>query len=90
MMLWYGNDGSSYLPMIFGMLVFWGLIVAGAILLIRQPDRRARAAGGMVPAHRTAQQILAERFARGEIDESEFTARLAALHGTEAAVTVAR
>ena len=86
MMFWYGNDGGfgngwGYAVMGVGMLLFWGLLIAGAVLVFRQPDRRDRVAGGMVPAHRTAQQLLAERFARGEIDETEFTGRLAALHG---------
>lgn len=86
MMLWYGDNGGvgngwGYLLMGVGMLLFWGLLIAGAVAVFRQPDRRDRTAGGMVPAHRTAQQLLAERFARGEIDETEFTGRLAALHG---------
>ena len=83
MMFWYGNDGGygnggGVVVMVIGMLLFWGLVIAGITLLLRQPHR---AAGGMVPAHRSAQQVLAERFARGEIDEGEFTARLSALHG---------
>ncbi len=84
MMFWYGNDGGfdngwGNAVMVLGMLVFWALLIGGIILLVRQPHR---AAGGMVPAHRSAQQVLAERFARGEIDEDEFTRRLATLHGT--------
>jgi len=82
-MFWYGNDGGfgnggGFTVMVVGMLVFWALVIAGVSLLLRRPDR---VAGGMVPAHRTAQQVLAERFARGEIDEGEFTQRLSALHG---------
>jgi putative membrane protein len=84
MMFWYGNDGGfgggggGVVVMVVGMLLFWGLVIAGISLVLRRPHREA---GGMVPAHRSAQQVLAERFARGEIDEGEFTARLAALHG---------
>ncbi|UZJ26053.1 hypothetical protein RHODO2019_06370 [Rhodococcus antarcticus] len=86
MMFWYGNDGGvgngwGYLLMGVGMLVFWGLVIAGLVVVFRQPERRDRVAGGMVASHRTAQQLLAERFARGDIDETEFTGRLAALHG---------
>lgn len=86
MMYWDGdggwaNSGWGYVVMVLGMLVFWGLIIAAVGLVVRQPDRYERAAGGMVPAHRTAQQVLAERFARGDIDETEFTSRLATLHG---------
>ncbi|UZJ25146.1 SHOCT domain-containing protein [Rhodococcus antarcticus] len=83
MMFWYSNDsgygnGWGYAAMVVGMLVFWALVIVGISLLLRRPHREA---GGMVPAHRSAQQVLAERFARGEIDESEFTQRLTALHG---------
>ncbi|MCY7395888.1 MAG: hypothetical protein LH468_06975 [Nocardioides sp.] len=83
----WGNDGSGlgngagYVVMMLGMLIFWGLIVAAVVWVLRQPRQEDRASGGMVPAHRTAQQVLAERFARGEIDETEFTTRLATLHG---------
>ncbi len=85
-MFWYGNGfdnggGWGYALMIIGMLVFWGLVIGGVVLLFRQPDRRDRVAGGMVPAHRTAEQLLAERFARGEIDEHEYHQRLDTLRG---------
>lgn len=77
---WSGN-GAGYVMMMLAMVVFWGLIIAAVVWVLRQPGGGDRAAGGMVPAHRSAQQVLAERFARGEIDETEFTNRLAALHG---------
>lgn len=80
----WATSGAAYLLMALGMLLFWGLIIAAVVWAVRQPQRQAqqrdRVAGGMVPAHRSAQQVLAERFARGEIDETEFTTRLAALH----------
>lgn len=83
MMFWYGNDGGygngwGAALMVVGMLAFWVLVIGGISLLLRRPHREA---GGMVPAHRSAQQVLAERFARGEIDQAEFTQRLSALHG---------
>jgi len=59
------------------MLVFWGFVVAGIVLLVRR--------GPWSPAERSrdsltdAERILAERFARGEIDAEEFTARRDAL-----------
>lgn len=86
MMYWNGDSGwadsaGGYVVMVLGMLVFWGLIIAAVALVLRQPNRHDRAPGGMVPAHRTAQQVVAERFARGEIDETEFASRLATLHG---------
>ena len=77
----WSNNGVGFVVMMFGMVLFWGLVLAAVVWVLRQPSSRDRASGGMVPAHRSAQQVLAERFARGEIDESEFTSRLAALHG---------
>jgi putative membrane protein len=79
-MFWYGDGGYGGGGGVV-VMVFWGLVIAGLVVVFRQPERRDRVAGGMVPAHRTAQQLLAERFARGDIDEAEFTGRLAALHG---------
>lgn len=85
MMYWSGSgwadSGAGYVLMVLGMLMFWGAIIAAFVFVLRQPSRQDRSAGGMVPAHRTAQQVLAERFARGEIDETEFASRLATLHG---------
>lgn len=62
-----------------GVSVFWGLIITAMASAVRQPGRHDRASGGVVAAHRTAQQMLAERFARGDIDETEFASRLTTL-----------
>lgn len=80
-MFWYGNDmnGWGYALMIIGMLAFWGLVITGVTIMFRQPDR-SDGARGTATVYRTPQQLLAERFARGEIEEDEFTSRLATLH----------
>jgi len=72
---WYGGHmtGWGYLFMGTGTLVFWALVVAVAVLLLR--DGRRPAARGSSP-----DQILAERFARGEIDPEEYRRRLDILH----------
>lgn len=51
-------------PLIFG-LVLLGLVVGGVLLLVRLFNRPAVASGS------GAEGVLAERFARGEIDEAE-------------------
>lgn len=61
------------------MLAFWGLVIFAAAMVVRQFGRSDRT-DGTAPVHRTPQQVLAERFARGEIDEREFTSRLSALY----------
>jgi len=77
MMFWYGNgmSGWGYGLMTAGMIVFWGLVIAGAVILVRY------VAGGMRGTDDRPEQILAERFARGEIDEQDYRSRLATLRG---------
>jgi len=80
MMFWYGNaiNGWGYGLMIISMVAFWGLVIYAVAALLRATGRDQPTV--MASAARTPQQLLAERFARGEIDETEFTSRLAALH----------
>ena len=62
--LWGGGMGI-------GMLLFWGLIIAAIVVLVRGFGARS---GGSEPRLRekTALDILRERYARGEIDKTEF------------------
>lgn len=61
-------------------ILFIVLIVIGIALLVRRPVAPAPAAP-VVDARSQAQRILEERFARGEIDEPEYRARLEVLLG---------
>ncbi|MGY1591242.1 SHOCT domain-containing protein [Geodermatophilus sp. SYSU D00708] len=61
-------------------LLLLGLLVVGSLLLARRVRRPAP--GSYPPPVRSAEQLLAERFARGEIDEEEYRRRLAVLHET--------
>ena len=49
-------------------LVFWLLVFAVGALLLRRPERTEQ---------RDSEDILAERFARGDIDADEFARRQA-------------
>jgi putative membrane protein len=79
MMYWNGEMGAwGYILMGLSFVAFWGAVVTALILVIRS----------MGPANRrdedqnregNPEDLLAARFARGEIDESEYTARLAVL-----------
>ncbi len=82
-MMWYGNgmDGWGFVLMALSSLVFWGALIAGGIALFRYLNRAA-AKPGSVEAWPTPEQLLAERFARGEIDEEEYRRRLDALRST--------
>jgi putative membrane protein len=62
------------------MLVFWGLVIWGIVALVRvagQTSSQTR----FDPNH-DPEQVLADRFARGEIDADEYRARLATLRET--------
>lgn len=69
------------------MLPFWALVVAAGVALVRRlsaPPRGRRAAppweaGDPRWAAGGRQELLAERFARGQIDEEEYERRLALL-----------
>jgi len=74
-----GNWGiGAWLAMALMMLVFWGGVVTIVVLLLQRTHTK-EAPNSVRPPHHDAERILNERFARGEIDEDEYTARRAAL-----------
>lgn len=73
MMGWY-HDGvgwAGWVVMVFGMVAFWGLVVWAVIAIFRS----TQTSGTGDVARREPLDILDERFARGEIDETEYRAR---------------
>jgi putative membrane protein len=81
-MMWQGNGMGGWGPLLMtvGNLLVWVLVVVGVVALIRYLRR-------VTPASRpAAEELLAERFARGEIDEQEYRDRLAVLRGARAGV----
>jgi putative membrane protein len=74
MMGGYSMSGWAWLLMTLGMLGFWALVVVLAVALFRRPGRRDQQQG---PG---AEEILAERLARGEIDADEYRQRLQTIH----------
>lgn len=82
---WYGGMGVwGYLLMAAGMAVFLGVLVLLAVAVAAAVSRNQRHAGGPMTVHQTAEEILAERFARGEIGRQEYEDDLAALAGSAA------
>lgn len=69
-MMWFGGGM---------MVVFWAAVIFGIVALIRNAGRSGQQRGGESPEPAAPQRLLAERFARGEIDEQEYRQRLAAL-----------
>ena len=57
-----------------GMLLFWGLIIAAIVVLLRGIGGSPRGGEPRV-REKTPIEILGERYARGEIDKSEFEQR---------------
>jgi putative membrane protein len=83
---WDENGGWWALPMVLMMFVLLAGVAIAVYLVIRsqRQDRQPHLSGLSAPAvsASTAEQILAERFARGEIDAEEYRVRLAALRGS--------
>jgi putative membrane protein len=82
MMYGYGSQWGILGWVVIGLLLllFWGGIVAVVVTLVTGRTR------GELPdarGHEEAERILNERFARGEIDEQELSARRAALRRSE-------
>jgi putative membrane protein len=77
-MMYYGDhmSGWGWFAMSFSAVVFWGLLIVAIVLLVRYLHT-----GAPVQHPTTPELLLAERFARGEIDENEYRGRLAALRG---------
>ena|SRR5690242_13589909 len=75
------GDGNGHRGLgVLLVLIVLALLVTGIVLLVRHYSAsRADAATPPVPATSSAEQVLADRFARGEIDEAEFVSRRDAL-----------
>lgn len=80
MMYWNGHmNGWGYAFMMIGGLVFWGLVIFAVVSLVRSAARSERRQAVPRDGRRTPEQILAERFAHGEMDAEEYRTRLQVL-----------
>lgn len=83
MMFWNTHDMGwwGYAGMTIGMVLFWALIIVGIVALIRSLSSTANSpAPPPTPQAPSPEQVLASRFAHGEIDETEYQQRIAVLH----------
>lgn len=87
MMDWYGDSGGmgagGWLMMVLVLVPVWALLVLGCAALYRTSVRGGSPSATLpVPERRHgALDILEERYARGEIDAAELTARRDILTG---------
>lgn len=65
----WGYGGPGFFGMGLAMLLFWALLIVGVIALLRWLAGGRR---GAPPGRQSALNILAERYARGEIDRAEY------------------
>ncbi len=77
-MMWYGG-WAGWVVMVMVMVVFWAAVLTAVVLairyLIRERGTRAGATGSML-----TEDVLAQQFVRGEIDDlDEFRRRLTLL-----------
>jgi putative membrane protein len=77
--MWWGHGGwgtGDWVAMSLMMALLWSGLIALVTWLIRsaRDERLAR------PPVRTPDELLSERFAKGEVDEDEFTRRRELLH----------
>ena len=81
MMMWFGSNGGwgGWLLMTIAMVLFWALIITAVVLIVRYLVSQ-RLTGTSAVSARTPEEVLAERYARGEIDDDEYQRRLALLH----------
>jgi putative membrane protein len=69
------HHGGRHVLGIIVLLILIGLVIAAAVLIARRYRERA------TDVRTNAERILAERFARGEIDEADYVSRRNALRG---------
>jgi len=83
---WMWHDGwgwGSWVLMSLVMVVFWALLITAVVLAVRYlaggGSQQNRPSTGPTPAGGRAEDVLAERYARGEIDDDEYRRRLTLL-----------
>jgi putative membrane protein len=78
-MMWFWSDGTpwwGWVLMCLGMIAFWAAVIGAVWYAVTHAVRSESTTGSRSP-----EQILDERFARGEIDADEYATRRDALRG---------
>jgi putative membrane protein len=73
MLNWHtGWSWWGWLGMSISMVIFWGLVIWGIVVLMRYLTTPEKSAASSLQNNVTPDRVLAERFARGEIDDQEY------------------
>ena len=82
---YHGGGPGGWVLMLIGMVLFWSIFAFAIIAAIRYfgSGHHHGAVAHASGAHDAAVDILKTRFAKGEIDETEFRSRLALLDSSK-------
>ena len=74
-MMYFGDhmSGWAWVFMGFGSVLLWTALIICVVALVRYVSGNNRLGSG---GHKSAEELLAQRFARGEIDEADYRQRL--------------
>ena len=76
----WGMGWGGWLLMTLVMIVFWAILITAIVLAVRYVAASGRPGAGPGPSGSArAEDLLAERFARGEIDDDEYRQRVTRL-----------
>jgi putative membrane protein len=77
-MMYYGDhmSGWAWVFMGFGSVLLWVALIVGIVALVRHLSGGSSLGFG---SRGSAEELLAQRFAHGEIDEAEYRQRMAVL-----------
>jgi putative membrane protein len=78
-------SGWGYVLMSVSVVLFWALVIAGVVALVRYLSRSSQHTPGPGAARPTPEQVLAERYARGDIDDEEYRRRATGTPSTRSA-----
>lgn len=82
-MMWWDDGGwgaSGWILMSLMMVAFWGGLIALVVWLVQNVRSDTNPGLSAGSPNDRADEVMAERFARGEIDEDEFQRRRDLLH----------
>jgi len=79
MMYGWGWGWGGWILMTLAMIVFWGVVITAIVVGLRSVASGTSQRNHPTSDANRAENVLAERFARGDIDEDEFRRRITAL-----------